>query len=204
MLPNPSIINSILAIPYIQAERVYFQVQLPTTTTTTATQLPGKSKFSPEEGVPMFFSREWSVGKVVDYIAQRHKLKNENNNPLAKVGRGGKEGGSGEREGGMEGGVGEGGRESGGEGGWEQEEGGRVEREGEWRGRESGEGGRVEGKESGEGGRVEGRESGGEGGWEQEEGGRVEREGGNRRREGWSEGVSQRKGRRMTGGEMGE
>jgi hypothetical protein len=27
----------------------------------------------------MFFSREWSIGKVVDYTAQKYKLRNENN-----------------------------------------------------------------------------------------------------------------------------
>ena len=27
----------------------------------------------------MYFSKEWSVGKVVDYVAQKHKLTNENN-----------------------------------------------------------------------------------------------------------------------------
>ena len=35
-----------------------------------------------ESGLPvkaMFFSKEWSVGKTVDFIAQKYKLRNENN-----------------------------------------------------------------------------------------------------------------------------
>jgi len=36
-------------------------------------------------GSPMFFSREWSVGRVVDFIAQKHKLPNENHLPQAEV-----------------------------------------------------------------------------------------------------------------------
>ena len=34
---------------------------------------------------PMFFSREWSVGRVVDFIAQKHKLLNDNHVPQAPV-----------------------------------------------------------------------------------------------------------------------
>lgn len=33
----------------------------------------------------MFFSKEWSVGRVVDYVAQRHRLTNQNNLLHAQV-----------------------------------------------------------------------------------------------------------------------
>lgn len=54
------------AVP--MSERVYYNVEL-----------PGGAGGSPDK--PMFFSREWSVGKVVDFVAQKNGLRNSNNRP---------------------------------------------------------------------------------------------------------------------------
>ncbi|XP_075439137.1 AN1-type zinc finger protein 1 isoform X1 [Ascaphus truei] len=53
-----------------QTERVYFQVFLP--------------RGVQEKSKPMFFSKKWSVGKVVDYAASLASLKNDNNKAAAK------------------------------------------------------------------------------------------------------------------------
>ena len=50
---------------------MYYFVQLPEGTASPQQQL--------------FFSKEWSVGKVVDYVARKHKLVNENNLLHSKV-----------------------------------------------------------------------------------------------------------------------
>ena len=57
---------------------MYYNVQLPAVEVGPG-QLPSSK--------PMFFSREWSVGKVVDSIAQKYKLKNENNRLHSGVSR---------------------------------------------------------------------------------------------------------------------
>nr|XP_054764908.1 AN1-type zinc finger protein 1-like [Lytechinus pictus] len=54
-----------------QKERLFFQVYLP--------------KGHSEKQKPMFFSKMWSIGKMVDRIAALLELKNENNIATAKV-----------------------------------------------------------------------------------------------------------------------
>lgn len=54
-----------------QTERIYFQVFLP--------------KGSKEKSKPMFFCRQWSIGKAVDFAASLASLKNDNNKSTAKV-----------------------------------------------------------------------------------------------------------------------
>ncbi|XP_060055524.1 AN1-type zinc finger protein 1 isoform X3 [Erinaceus europaeus] len=54
-----------------QTERIYFQVFLP--------------KGSKEKSKPMFFSHQWSIGKVIDFAASLANLKNDNNKSTAKV-----------------------------------------------------------------------------------------------------------------------
>ena len=77
---------------YIQSERVYYEVQLPK-----EYGLPNK---------PMFFSKvrvvtdrqtrsylthtlnplqEWAVGRVIDFVAEKFKLRNENNKQCTQV-----------------------------------------------------------------------------------------------------------------------
>ncbi|XP_006021813.1 AN1-type zinc finger protein 1 [Alligator sinensis] len=53
-----------------QTERIYFQVFLP--------------KGSKEKSKPMFFCRQWSIGKAVDFAASLASLKNDNNKSTAK------------------------------------------------------------------------------------------------------------------------
>ncbi|XP_064393339.1 AN1-type zinc finger protein 1-like isoform X1 [Halichondria panicea] len=53
-----------------EVDRVYFEVELPRTS-----GLPNTS---------MFVSKEWCVGRTVDYIAQRFKLKNDNHKAHAQ------------------------------------------------------------------------------------------------------------------------
>ncbi|XP_053569144.1 AN1-type zinc finger protein 1 [Bombina bombina] len=53
-----------------QSERVYLQVYLP--------------KDNKEKSKPMFFCKQWSMGKVVDYAASLSNLKNDNNKSTAK------------------------------------------------------------------------------------------------------------------------
>nr|XP_034980925.1 AN1-type zinc finger protein 1 [Zootoca vivipara] len=54
----------------VQTERIYFQVFLP--------------KESKEKSKPMFFSSNWSIGKVIDFAASLANLKNDNNKTTAK------------------------------------------------------------------------------------------------------------------------
>ncbi|XP_061458265.1 AN1-type zinc finger protein 1 isoform X2 [Rhineura floridana] len=53
-----------------QTERIYFQVFLP--------------KESKEKSQPMFFSSNWSIGRVTDFAASLANLKNDNNKTTAK------------------------------------------------------------------------------------------------------------------------
>ncbi|KAM9308404.1 AN1-type zinc finger protein 1 [Gastrophryne carolinensis] len=53
-----------------QVERVYFQVFLP--------------KGGKDKSKPMFFCKQWSIGKIVDYAASLSSLKNDNNKATAK------------------------------------------------------------------------------------------------------------------------
>ena len=54
-----------------EKERVYLYVLLPKTSST-------------QEAQSLFFSQEWSVGKVIDSIANQFRLINNNNNVMAK------------------------------------------------------------------------------------------------------------------------
>ncbi|CAB3992882.1 Hypothetical predicted protein [Paramuricea clavata] len=52
-----------------QEERVYFSIILPDEST--------------EKSKPMFFSKKWSIGRIIDQISKMCKLRNENNRQLS-------------------------------------------------------------------------------------------------------------------------
>ncbi len=58
---------------------MYFSVRLPSDVSC------GSQAGLPQADTPMYFSKEWSMGKVIDFIAQKHKLTNNNHLSQAPV-----------------------------------------------------------------------------------------------------------------------
>ncbi|XP_028392304.1 AN1-type zinc finger protein 1-like [Dendronephthya gigantea] len=54
-----------------QEERVFFSILLP-------------KESMEQKPKPMFFSKKWSIGRIIDQIAKTYKLKNENNQQTSK------------------------------------------------------------------------------------------------------------------------
>eukprot|EP00794_Sanderia_malayensis_P007912 gene7912-8767_t len=58
-----------------QVDRIYFNVELPT---------ESSGKATTPVGCPMFFSKTWSAGRIIDNVAAMKNIKNENNIADAK------------------------------------------------------------------------------------------------------------------------